>query len=273
MPIILSPFSVAVYSTVHVLLTTTRVGDALLAVHAHPLAGIALDVLVSTIDAVCRTEGIVNFGIAQVARHTHTGVAASIFARMVVGGAIGGALPLMVGLFGLNSPTGDWSLRTPRWVREPSQLLRMQDLWAGAAVSLAYTWLTSSTESTHAKFPQLAAWLGMPGRSDALHQLATFALGYAFHPHAHAGKLPVHELVQRPYLSPREAKLAVTLVHFTLLVLPLLSARVATLSRHMPRASFAAGIEEKPSASPARASSVKAGTTAPRKRGRPKKNA
>lgn len=295
LPILFSPVSIALYASVHIALSVSGLGDALLALHAK--AGVAADLVLAAIDATCRTEAIATYALTQVRLHPNPAVSHSLFAQVVVGALLSGGLPLLVGIFHLNSPAGLWSFGTPPWLHKPSLLL-FPDLWGGMAVVLVLLFMTSSPEEPLIPVPLLHA--------APLRETTTKVLSRVFAPHPtrliekHAG------LTSLPYLSLREAKAVSALVLFVILAVPLV---VRHASVHVPAApAKALGKEAKtpkakatkatkatkakadavksvaepspvpvPVASNASPAAVATGTTtpadspAPRKRGRPRK--
>ena len=284
--------SIALYASVHVALSVSGLGDALLALHAK--AGVAADLVLAGIDATCRTEAIATYALTQVRLHPNPAVSHSLFAQVVVGALLSGGLPLLVGIFHLNSPAGLWSFGTPPWLHKPSLLL-FPDLWGGMAVVLVLLFMTSSPEEPLIPVPLLHA--------APLRETTTKVLSRVFAPHPtrliekHAG------LTSLPYLSLREAKAVSALVLFVILAVPLVLRHAPVRARAAPTKTL--GKEAKtpktkttkatktkadaaksiaapapvpvPVANSASPAAVATGTTtpadspAPRKRGRPRK--
>lgn len=273
-------------------MSVSGLGDVLLALHAK--AGVAADLVLAGIDATCRTEAIATYALTQVRLHPNPAVSHSLFAQVVVGALLSGGLPLLVGIFHLNSPAGLWSFGTPPWLHKPSLLL-FPDLWGGMAVVLVLLFMTSSPEEPLIPVPLLHA--------APLRETTTKVLSRVFAPHPtrliekHAG------LTSLPYLSLREAKAVSALVLFVILAVPLVLRHAPVRARAAP--TKALGKEAKtpktkttkatktkadaaksiaapapvpvPVANSASPAAVATGTTtpadspAPRKRGRPRK--
>ncbi|WFD32833.1 hypothetical protein MSPP1_003884 [Malassezia sp. CBS 17886] len=235
LPFVVSPFPVIVYAGVHALLWTTGLGTLLLRAH-----GASMDIAVAAVDAVCRSEGIVHYGLALVQNHPSALVAHSLFARLLVGAMIGGGVSLLVGVFRLNAPSGMWSFGTPTWVLHPAQLL-LPDLWGGCAAALVYTFLTRDGAAVSGGFPAFDA-----GYIQRVHAFVVALLERLLHMHPSARVLekPVRSLTRIPFLSAREAKAASAGVLFLCLLVPMVRRHVAAAAAH--RGADAALREKRP---------------------------
>ncbi|WFD01091.1 hypothetical protein MYAM1_003852 [Malassezia yamatoensis] len=297
LPILISPVTILLYASVHVLLYITGLGTALLKLHSY--LGVAyvnqsdprMDIFLATIDAVCRSEAIASLASMKLRQHPDPNVSHSVFAQMVIGALISGGLPLLVGIFNLDSPAGLWSFGIPAWLQRPSLLLSpLPDLAGGVIVSMLVLLLTSSSKEPSAA----AAFL----HTYSVRQWVIHLLNYVSRPRPsllHEKLAPLHHL---PYLSFREAKAISAIALFVILIVP-------TLVRRVSRVAPALKSSQKSEATPLKAatssksrskttkSKVKAGkeslalpeppvvseasaiasqpSPAPRKRGRPKK--
>lgn len=88
----------------------------------------------------------------QVLRHPSSAVSTSLFAALLNSAIIGGGVPLLIDLFKLDSPTGEWGIRTPAWVKHP--LKGTNDMFSATLLAFVYLALTSSSIS--ARFPLVA---------------------------------------------------------------------------------------------------------------------
>lgn len=290
LPILISPLSVGFYSLVHAVLFFSGVGSALLRAHASPLA-LAMDLGLAAVDAVCRSEAIANYALTQVKQHTNPAVAHSLFAQLIVGALLSGGVPLLVGVFHLNSPTGLWSFGTPPWVFNPSLLL-YPDLLGGAVVPLVFLCLTTSGAEASSSFAFLQA---APVRQATTSILSRF---FAVHPSIVDKEKPLGHIHSLPYLSQREAKAVSALVLYMILALPIVLRHLASKAPappKPPKAKPGPKPKPKPEAKSLEAKSPEAkspeakaesdkpeaissatetptASPAPRKRGRPRKN-
>lgn len=203
MPFLIAPYAIALYSTVHVIMTLSGLGDLLLRLHKSPALALPVDLLLAAIDAVCRSEGVVNVGLAQVQRHPNPVVAHSLLVQLVAGALISGGLPLLIATFQLHSPHGHWQLQTPAWLRRVDLLLFLPDLWGGVAVAFVHIVLRGG--NIEARFP----WL--PPAAPVLAQW----LSYPSH-------VNVHKVKNAQYLSLRETKAVGAAVLFVFLAVPVL---------------------------------------------------
>lgn len=159
MPFLLSPVSIVLYSAVHAVMTLTGMGAVLVRCHQSRRLALPMDILFSAIDAVCRSEGIANLGLAQVQRHPNPVVARSWLVQMLAGALLSGGLPLMVDAFQLSSPTGQWHWHTPAWMTDVRQLC-MPDLVGGVVVAACLRGLTGGdVEASFPWLPPAAPWL------------------------------------------------------------------------------------------------------------------
>lgn len=203
LPVLLAPFAIALYSGVHVAATLSGLGDVLLELHAHPLAGLAIDMVVCAVDALVRSEGIVNVGFGILAAHPDARIARALSAKLVAGALISGATPLIAQAFHLSSATGAWAPRLPAWVHDPAHLV-LPDVVAGVLAALAHVVLTHGLAlRTHGALAAAAHALGVPA--------------------------PKAYVPFTPYLSVREAKVVDAAVLFAVLAVPVLIRRVPRL--------------------------------------------
>lgn len=201
-PLLMSPFAIALYTSVHTILYVSGLGTFFVQLHSRPSLARWIDLSFACIDAVCRTEGIVNMGLVQVQRHPNPVIASSWFVQILAGALVSGGMPLIAATFQLHSPMGLWQLGTPAWVQQPHRLL-YADLTGGAVASLLL--LVLSSGHLDAKVP----W--MPRPSPSLAQW--LSLRY---------KPDMHRVTHLPYLSLREAKALGTVALFLCLSLPIL---------------------------------------------------
>lgn len=243
-----------------------------------------MDLLLASVDAVYRSEAIAHCALTQVLQHPNQAVSHSLFAQLVVGALLSGGVPLLVGVFHLNSPAGHWSFGTPPWVYNPSLLL-YPDLLGGMVVPLVFLFLTSTGAEQLAPFASLQ---GSAVDTTATHLLSRIL---ARRPAPLAEKPMGRRAL--PYLAQREAKVVSALVLFVILAVPIVvrHARVLCqfLTQQAPvrmekntklKANKASKTRGVPTPAPASAPGAAgaSGTavpssegTAPRKRGRPKK--
>lgn len=204
LPVLLAPFAIALYSGVHVAATLSGLGDVLLELHAHPLAGLAIDMVVCAVDALVRTEGIVNVGFGMLAAHRDARFARALSAKLFAGALISGATPLVAQAFHLSSATGAWVPKLPAWAHDPAYLV-LPDVVAGVLAALVHAVLTQ----------------GVAVRTHGVLAAAAHALGVHAVPKAYAACTP--------YLAPREAKVVAAAVLFVVLAVPALIRRVPQL--------------------------------------------
>lgn len=183
-----------VYGLVHAAAVLSGFQSSLLAAIAKSPGGfgLAFDLFVNLIDAVCRADGIISLGVAPVATHT------SFLTPLLTSALIGGGGPLLIGLLNLESP--DWRLQAPTWLRNPTGLLAV-DIWSASVVGLAYKALSA---------PVLAG-----------DRLPRGLLGPAG---------PVVEQAGRPLLSHNEAKLVGSVILFSLLTVNRLRVAAASVN-------------------------------------------
>lgn len=135
-----APGTIALYSSVHALLTLSGAGDALLQIGSAPGTGMAMDLGIAAIDGICRSEGIALLGVQAVRNHYNPVIASSPFAMILAGTLVGGGAPLLISTFDLGS--AQWQLGTPGWLTQPFGLLAI-DIWSAALLSALYAGLTS----------------------------------------------------------------------------------------------------------------------------------
>lgn len=222
MPFLVAPFAIALYSSVHALLSITGLGNALIALHSSPRTSLLVDFPVAAIDAVCRTEAIANLGQSIAQHHPNAAVASSLGVQVMIGALVSGGVPLFASALNLSSPTGQWAIMMPSWLQRPSLLL-YGDLWGGAAVALVLALLNRS--DAQARFPwlspaSLASWLTM-------------------HPSHARHKSPLEHIHGLPYLSRREAKAVSVVTLLVFLIVPILvrHAAAAAITRSAPHVS------------------------------------
>ena len=201
-PLLMSPFAIALYTSVHTILYVSGLGTFFVQLHSKPSLARCFDLVLACIDAVCRTEGIVNLGLVQVQRHANPVIASSWFVQILAGALVSGGMPLIAATFHLHSPMGLWQMGTPAWVQQPSRLLHA-DLIGGAVASLLLLVLTSGHLDAKVPWiprpsPTLVQWLSLRHKPD------------------------MHRVTHLPYLSLREAKALGTLTLFLCLTLPIL---------------------------------------------------
>ncbi|CBQ73490.1 conserved hypothetical protein [Sporisorium reilianum SRZ2] len=143
---------VVLYGGMHVLLDVSPVGKVLLQVQDWEFVGLFMDLSFALLDGVLRAEGIIDLGVEPVLRHASPQVSSSLFAALLNSAIIGGGVPLLIDLFKLDSPTGEWGIRTPAWVKHP--LNGTND--ALSATLLAFVYL-ALTRSTAVKLPLIAS--------------------------------------------------------------------------------------------------------------------
>lgn len=217
----------------------------------------------------------------------------SLFAQLVVGALLSGGVPLLVGIFHLNSPAGLWSFGTPPWLQNPALLL-YPDLWGGVVVPIVFLFLTSTAEEPAAPLAFLHGTAFRATTTEVLgHLLPRRPTLFAEKPSGNHGL---------PYLSQREAKAVSAMVLFAVLAIPIVLRHLAAerppavpapkegkVTKAKPakaaKAAKAEPAKATPGASPAKpapgasaatstataASSTPGEAPAPRKRGRPKK--
>ncbi|WFD45128.1 hypothetical protein MPSI1_003805 [Malassezia psittaci] len=298
LPILISPVTILVYASVHVLLYITGIGTALLKLHSKlgiayvNESNLSMDILLAAIDAICRSEAIASLASIKLRQHPDPSVSHSLFAQMMIGALISGGVPLLVGIFNLDSPAGLWSFGTPAWLQRPSLLLSpLPDLIGGVIVSMLILLLTSSSKEQSAA----AAFM----HTYSVRQLVIHVLNSISRPRPsllHEKLAPLHHL---PYLSLREAKAISAIALFVILTVPALVRRVYRVAPALKSSlkSDATPIKAASSSSKSRSKSTKSKTKAgketlalpeplpvseasaiasqpspaPRKRGRPKK--
>ena len=127
-----------------------------------------MDLSFAVLDGVLRAEGIIDLGVEpvslcyihftllskhttgwltlrstfQVRQHLSPQVSSSLFAALLNSAIIGGGVPLLIDMFKLDSPIGDWGLRTPAWVRHP--LKGTNDALSATLLAFVYLTLTAS---------------------------------------------------------------------------------------------------------------------------------
>ncbi|GAC97687.1 hypothetical protein PHSY_005273 [Pseudozyma hubeiensis SY62] len=144
---------VVLYGGVHVLLDASPFGNLLLQAQDLGSVRTLMDLSFALLDGILRAEGIIDLGVEPVLRHPSPEVSSSIFAAILNAAIIGGGVPLLIDLLNLDSPTGEWGIRTPAWVKHPLQ--GTNDIFSAGALGFVYLSLTSS--SIPAQFPIVAA--------------------------------------------------------------------------------------------------------------------
>lgn len=109
---------IALYGGMHVLLDLTPLGKLLLQAQDIPSIGQLMDLFFAILDGTLRAEGIIDLGILPVRNHPNKEISNSIFAAILNAAIIGGAVPLFIDLFKLDSATGEWGVRTPKWAKD-----------------------------------------------------------------------------------------------------------------------------------------------------------
>ncbi|CDU26190.1 uncharacterized protein SPSC_06384 [Sporisorium scitamineum] len=133
---------VVLYGGMHVLLDVSPVGKLLLRAQDLEFIGIFMDLSFALLDGVLRAEGIIDLGVEPVLRHTSPQVSTSFFAAVLNSAIIGGGVPLLIDMFKLDSPTGEWGVRTPFWVKHP--LKGTDDALSAALLAFVYLSLSGS---------------------------------------------------------------------------------------------------------------------------------
>ncbi|WFD34262.1 hypothetical protein MCUN1_001099 [Malassezia cuniculi] len=215
LPIMIAPFPIVLYSSVHILTSVTGFGDLLLDLHSHPVTGLFMDIVLCTIDALARTEGIVGLGFGMLAAHPDPRVANALTAKLFAGAILSGGIPLVAQAFQLTSPTGAWAPTAPAWLQRPALLL-FPDLIGGVLLALVHVVLTHGAHAHAHSTVAIAAEkiFGLPA--------------------------PKEYIPYTPYLSLRQAKVVDALVLFVVLAVPALTRRLGVLlaqSRTRTRAS------------------------------------
>lgn len=113
-----------------------------------------MDLAFALLDGILRAEGIIDLGIEPVRRHTSSEVASSLFAALLNAALIGGGVPLLMDMFKLDSPTGDWGVRTPMWAKQPFS--GTNDIFSSTLLAFVYLALIRSTAK---QFPIVAGTL------------------------------------------------------------------------------------------------------------------
>ena len=204
LPILIAPFAIALYSSVHILTSITGIGDVLLALHAHPVIGLVIDLVFCAVDALARSEGIVNLGFGMLAAHPDSRISSALSAKLFTGALLSGGMPLVAQGFQLSSPVGAWGPTAPAWLQKPA-LLFFPDLIGGVVVALVHVILAH----------------GM--HADTHHTLAS-ALSTAF-----SWRAPKTYIPYTPYLSLRETKVVDSVVLFSVLAVPAVIRRMSLL--------------------------------------------
>lgn len=101
-----------------------------------------MDLSFAVLDGILRAEGIIDLGIEPVRRHVSPDVSSSLLAVLLNSALIGGGVPLLIDMFKLDSPTGDWAVRTPTWARQPFS--GTNDMISAALLGFVYLALTDS---------------------------------------------------------------------------------------------------------------------------------
>ncbi|KAN0065052.1 hypothetical protein ACQY0O_001547 [Thecaphora frezii] len=135
-PMFASGQVILLYAGTHLALTLSGLGDVLLQLNDNYAIGLSMDIFFSALDGLFRADGVLALGVDIVRTHPSVSISSSSLAAIVNGAIIGGATPLLIDLFRLDSASGDWSIRTPKWIKDP--FAGTQDLVSGAVVSAAY---------------------------------------------------------------------------------------------------------------------------------------
>ncbi|SPO23882.1 uncharacterized protein UTRI_03595_B [Ustilago trichophora] len=145
---------VLLYGGVHVVLDVTPLGKVLLELQDIELVGILMDLSFALLDGILRAEGIIDLGVELVRKHPSTEISTSISAALLNSAIIGGGVPLLIDLFKLDSPTGEWGIRTPTWAKDPFS--GTNDIIS--ATLLAYVYLGLSSPAS-AQFPLIGGMM------------------------------------------------------------------------------------------------------------------
>lgn len=108
-----------------------------------------MDLSFALLDGILRAEGIIDLGVEPVLRHPSPEISTSIFAVLINSAIIGGGVPLLIDLLKLDSPTGEWGIRTPSWANNPFK--GTNDIFSASLLGFVYLVLSSS--SVPAQFP------------------------------------------------------------------------------------------------------------------------
>ncbi|EPQ29749.1 uncharacterized protein PFL1_02968 [Pseudozyma flocculosa PF-1] len=135
-PMLASGQVILLYAGTHVALTLSGIGTALLKLNDNWTMGVAMDIFFSALDGIFRADGVLALGVDIVRTHPSALISTSYLASIVNGAIVGGATPLIIDVLRLDSASGDWTVRTPRWIKDP--WAGTQDLLSAAMVSTAY---------------------------------------------------------------------------------------------------------------------------------------
>lgn len=155
---------VVLYGGVHVLLDVTQTGKMLLNAQDKEFVGLLMDLSFALLDGILRAEGIIDLGIEVVRKHPSAEIASSLFAVFFNAGLIGGGVPLLIDLFKLDSPSGDWGIRSPTWAKNP--FFGTNDIVSATFLTYVYLALTSPAPAQYPLVGGIIRNLGLDSLSN-----------------------------------------------------------------------------------------------------------
>lgn len=100
----------------------------------------------------------------QVRKHPSTEISSSISAALLNSAIIGGGVPLLIDLFKLDSPTGDWGIRTPTWAKTPFS--GTNDIISATLLAYVHLGLSSSPPSQFPLIGGMVKSFGLDGMGE-----------------------------------------------------------------------------------------------------------
>ncbi|KAL8280789.1 hypothetical protein RQP46_006793 [Phenoliferia psychrophenolica] len=203
---LISPIPIATYAILPLVVAKSPLLPFLLSIPYYPR-----EVMFSMVDGFSRITGITTFGVDTVLSHPNAALRTSPWAMILVATLAGGGGGLIVPSFrGFHA---DWSFATPPWVKDGPGI----DVWGATVIGYVYSTLIDA----HPVFRQVPDFLF--NKVPILSSLVHLPKGYLDSPGS------------TPLLQPHEAKIACSLLLFSMLATKVLLPLVAVYFAAKPK--------------------------------------